>query len=42
MGIPLGGGKRGDLFAVVAITVPEAPDSKEKALWEAIAAAHGG
>ena len=41
MGLPLGAAKRGDLFAAVSITVPESPDSKEKVLWEAIAAAHG-
>ena len=41
MGLPLGATKRGDLFAAVSITVPESPDSKEKVLWEAIAAAHG-
>ena len=38
MGLPLGGGKRGDLYAVVAITVPTAPDPESKKLWEQLAA----
>lgn len=38
MGLPLGGGKRGDLYAVVAITVPADPGPEEKRLWEQIAA----
>jgi len=40
MGLPIGGGKRGDLYAVVAITVPASPDSEEKKLWEQLAAKH--
>jgi len=40
MGLPLAGGKRGDLYAVVAVTVPASPDAAEKALWEKIAAKH--
>ncbi|MEI6033735.1 MAG: J domain-containing protein [Verrucomicrobiae bacterium] len=40
MGLPVGGGKRGDLYAVVAITVPASPDAAEKSLWEQIAARH--
>lgn len=38
MGLPLGGGKRGDLYAVVAVTVPSAPDPESKKLWEQLAA----
>jgi curved DNA-binding protein len=38
MGLPLGGGKRGDLYAVVAVTVPTSPDADEKKLWEQLAA----
>lgn len=38
MGLPLGGGKRGDLYAVVAVTVPTSPDPEEKKLWEQLAA----
>ncbi len=38
MGLPLGGGKRGDLYAVVAVTVPTAPDPEAKKLWEQLAA----
>jgi curved DNA-binding protein len=38
MGLPEGSNKRGDLFAVVNITVPENPSPKEKALWEQIEA----
>ena len=38
MGLPLGGGKRGDLYAVVAVTVPTSPDADEKKLWEPLAA----
>jgi curved DNA-binding protein len=40
MGLPLGGGKRGDLYAVVAVTVPESLDASEKKLWEQLAAKH--
>ena len=40
MGLPLAGGKRGDLYAVVAVTVPISPDATEKDLWEKIAAKH--
>jgi curved DNA-binding protein len=40
MGLPLGAGKRGDLYAVVEITVPSNPDSEERALWEKLAAKH--
>jgi len=40
MGLPLKEGKRGDLYAVVALTVPESIDDEEKALWEKIAAKH--
>jgi curved DNA-binding protein len=38
MGLPEGSNKRGDLYAVVGITVPENPSPKEKALWEQIEA----
>ena len=38
MGLPLGGGKRGDLYAVVAITVPTSLGADEKKLWEQLAA----
>ena len=38
MGRPLGGGKRGDLYAVVAVTGPTSPDADEKKLWEQLAA----
>jgi len=40
MGLPLKGGHCGDLYAVVAITVPSAPDAGEKSLWEQIASKH--
>jgi len=40
MGLPLGGGKRGDLYAVVSLTVPASPDAEEKKLWEQLAAKH--
>ena len=40
MGLPLGGGKRGDLYAIVAVTVPETLDASEKKLWEQLAAKH--
>ncbi|MFA7234123.1 MAG: J domain-containing protein [Terrimicrobiaceae bacterium] len=40
MGLPLGGGKRGDLYAVVAVTVPTSPDAGERKLWEQLAAKH--
>lgn len=40
MGLPLGGGKRGDLYAVVAVTVPTAPAANEKKLWEQLAGLH--
>ncbi|MEI6280287.1 MAG: DnaJ C-terminal domain-containing protein, partial [Verrucomicrobiae bacterium] len=40
MGLPTGGGNRGDLYAVVAVTVPLSPDPAEKSLWEQIAAKH--
>jgi len=40
MGLPLGTGKRGDLYAVVEISVPTAPDPDEKELWEKLAAKH--
>lgn len=42
MGLPVKGGRRGDLYAVVAITVPEKVDASERALWEQIAAKHRG
>ena len=38
MGLPLGAGKRGDLYAVVAVTVPTSLDADEKKLWEQLAA----
>lgn len=38
MGLPVGGGKRGDLYAVVAVTVPTSLDDGEKKLWEQLAA----
>ena len=38
MGLPEGATKRGDLYAVVGITVPENPSPEEKALWEKIEA----
>lgn len=40
MGLPLGGGKRGDLYAVVAVTVPTSLSADEKKLWEELAAKH--
>ena len=40
MGLPLGGGKRGNLYAVVSVTVPTSLDSHDKALWEQLAAKH--
>ena len=40
MGLPLGGGKRGDLYAIISVTVPTAPDAEEKKLWELLAAKH--
>jgi len=40
MGLPLGGGKRGNLYAVVSVTVPTSLDPQEKALWEQLAAKH--
>jgi curved DNA-binding protein len=36
-GLPTGGGKRGDLHAVVRIQVPSAPSAEEKLLWEQLA-----
>lgn len=38
MGIPVGEGKRGDLYAEVGITVPNNPSPKERAIWEELAA----
>jgi curved DNA-binding protein len=38
MGLPEGASKRGDLYAVVGISVPENPSPEEKALWEKIEA----
>lgn len=38
MGIPVGDGKRGDLYAAVSITVPNNPSPKERAIWEELAA----
>ncbi len=38
MGLPLPGGKRGDLYAIVNLTVPTNPSPAEKKLWEEIAA----
>ncbi len=38
MGLPSGEGKRGDLYAVVTITVPADSDAMEKKLWEQLAA----
>jgi curved DNA-binding protein len=38
LGLPLGAGKRGDLFAVVTIEVPETVTDSEKLLWEQLAA----
>ncbi|MFA7342874.1 MAG: J domain-containing protein [Terrimicrobiaceae bacterium] len=40
MGLPLGDGRRGDLYAVVAVTVPAALDAEEKKLWAQLAAKH--
>ena len=40
MGLPIKDGNRGDLYAIVAITVPESVDSEEKSLWEKIALRH--
>jgi len=40
MGLPLGGGKRGDLYAVVAVTVPTTLSAEEKKLWEKLAGHH--
>jgi curved DNA-binding protein len=36
MGLPEGASTRGDLYAVVGITIPENPSAEEKALWEKI------
>ncbi len=41
LGLPLGAGKRGDLFAVVTIEVPESVSAEERALWEQLAAKSG-
>jgi len=40
MGLPIGDAKRGDLYAVVIVTIPTAPSAKEKAIWEQLAALH--
>lgn len=40
MGLPRGGGKRGDLYALVAVTVPTEVNADEKKLWEQLAAKH--
>ena len=41
-GLPAGGGHRGDLYAVLGITVPPlAGGERERALWNEIAAIHG-
>lgn len=40
MGLPVSGGKRGDLYATVSITVPESASPEEQSLWEQIAAKH--
>lgn len=37
MGLIASEGKRGDLYAVVAVTVPTDPSAKEKELWEKLA-----
>jgi len=39
-GLLASAGQRGDLFAVVAITVPTTMEPEERALWESIAALH--
>jgi len=41
MGLPIKGGKRGDLYARVTITVPAALSNPEKALWQQLATMHG-
>lgn len=38
MGLPLDGGRRGDLYAVVVVTVPVDPDPESRKLWEQLAA----
>jgi curved DNA-binding protein len=38
MGLPEGATSRGDLYAVVGISIPENPSPEEKALWEKIEA----
>ena len=39
LGLPKEDGKRGDLYAVVAIKLPETSSTEERALWEKLAAA---
>lgn len=36
-GLPMGGGRRGDLFAVINIAVPEHVSEEERAQWEKLA-----
>jgi len=40
LGLPMKDGKRGDLYATVAITVPSSLEPEEKELWEKIAGRH--
>ncbi|MDX2080519.1 MAG: J domain-containing protein [Terrimicrobiaceae bacterium] len=40
LGLPEKGGQRGDLLAVVSVTVPPAADDAERNLWHQIAARH--
>jgi curved DNA-binding protein len=40
MGLPIKDGKRGDLYATVAITVPDSVNPAERDLWEKIASHH--
>jgi len=40
MGLPIKDGKRGDLYAVVEIIVPESVDEEEKSLWEKLRHLH--
>ena len=40
MGLPLGGGKRGDLLATVSVTIPTDPPPAELALWKQLADLH--
>jgi len=40
LGLPLAGGRRGDLLAVVSLTIPASTGAPERALWQQIADSH--